>query len=1619
MSVSTLNVFNQYVAGGGTDFSFTFYCRSVDWLVVKVDDVPTTAFTTVFNSNDQSIPGGVISFLVAPANGAIVRVERDTPRTQPDVYSPQGPFPAQTVEYDFDRAVCVMQELAYLISLITIPSVIGNALKFLQVKGDESGMQWADVLPKPYIAGRFLGATSPTDLAWLAGGGGGGGVVLGPFSNTPTAEGLLLDGVDGNVLHATAADDTHGGSVSTIKQKYAGQKIFVNGAVVSVFDIRQFDDTLVPNDPTKDMSVAWYRAVQYIQTVVFPPPLFNYQNFGRTGAAIYIPTGWWYTSKPLLTPWYTIIYGDGNDATNVVAGASTSATPANVEQFSGPVFYATGEVASADLAAYVASVVTFDPPLNGTSTHSLHLSPTMLTLPLHDSYPWTWFLGMMIDTTAIGVRFEYKLPSIPTSGERHLFGTEGPTGVYSSSFIDRALCFKLVSDGVNAHLRAYFTTCPDWTTGTLDLTTGQQTVLDSGNLTVGVTANVELNYDGTNVWLYINGVHQMHVGTTGPVFRQPWESATIGNPGMEIQQDDVGVNMPPASSLGCIEMAKTPFHTGTGSFTPTPGPYTASANTVWLCNWDQTNFPLDPAGYKYLPFIVAQAAVQVPGANNGPSSNPTDGLHLVPHYIRMKGGTGLSYMMLQDLHIHAQTACTNFSSWANAQSLISRVSASFGCRAGFQGSDGNGFYSTIQDCNVFAPSDIGILWFGDSYRNFVLGAPIGIQVPFGGRIHQLHNQPNFTNFICTLLGPGTSKQSLYVLDDTDNDAEGWAFLREQAIIGILSVNGSVVGRSNIIQANSSNAPPIVMYGFQTGQYVFEGDSWQPGIPGNGGFGGSTFDGSPCQFVHWNQPTIPESSSVMIINPTGTWGQFSGIPYIENLPYSNLEGGVTLVQPGRNSQMHSVSTTDVLGSNLIGTFTIQHGFTWGRLNFFNPEPDANYKVWVQPLSYTSPLSNTPAAGSLGPGLVTQDTDGFFYDTGVDPGTDVVITFGAFFVRCSPGPFYSELTPAVPSTLANPLIPDFTDFTPWAIGFTLRPVGGDVFVMDGSVGQETMLNLGTTPNDSHWTELYFTAGGSDMGATVTGTPGGSFPVNLDPTQLLVDASNPRNKLLSLYSPGAHNFAIAVLSPNIGQLWIDGGLAIVFAGLSPNWTNFLSTIYRGRRFDASFPLTGRATMHDFKIDFNVQNVITLEQDIGPGRQTKNAFMGDEWTVGRGSTSASGGYASQCAQLKYGTDYYYMAASTSRISLFPGFGFEGYVAAIWQSWGQYQSFTSAVVNLGWHDLLNDAGTPPTTGRTGAATFVELQKILEGAQATQTFTPPTTNSYAIALFGTNQLTWGGGITLTIAGVTFPVTFTTNQTVSFTNLCNAINSDPTVGPLGQATHAIQPSGQELLTFTATAPGTGGNGIPFTTVGGATFTGFPSANATFAGVDCVLNINNVSFPGNFVTSAAVTCNNYVNAINASIDPAINGIVTASNVANKVVITADTAGLDGNDIPTVTNGTGGAFLAGGPSDPLGNSLKGGLNGLLNRCPNIFLTTVPPFGVANAYYTAGKETQRQAYNTAIRNWVIANAGAGAVLFDLDLTVKDGPGTSLNAAYDNGSGYLNDAGQTAAYGVISALLP
>lgn len=106
MAVAEQTPYTEYTANGvTTSFALGFYCDSKDHLIVTVNDVEPLL-------TDWSLVDGAVVFSVAPINGAVVVIQRNTPFARPvDYQTYNNSFRAPAVNNDFDRIWLKLQEL--------------------------------------------------------------------------------------------------------------------------------------------------------------------------------------------------------------------------------------------------------------------------------------------------------------------------------------------------------------------------------------------------------------------------------------------------------------------------------------------------------------------------------------------------------------------------------------------------------------------------------------------------------------------------------------------------------------------------------------------------------------------------------------------------------------------------------------------------------------------------------------------------------------------------------------------------------------------------------------------------------------------------------------------------------------------------------------------------------------------------------------------------------------------------------------------------------------------------------------------------------------------------------------------------------------------------------------------------------------------------------------------------------------------------------------------------------------------------------------------------------------------------------------------------------------------
>lgn len=143
-----------------TAFDFTFKALTTSDLVVSlvVSDVETVQTITTHYTVSLLTEGGTVTFVTAPANGAIVVIERSMAYTQPTDYANQGSFYPATHENSYDRATMQLQQIKDLIGrspqvppwtattfTTELPTVAAN--RFVVINSGATGFTLSDQSP--------------------------------------------------------------------------------------------------------------------------------------------------------------------------------------------------------------------------------------------------------------------------------------------------------------------------------------------------------------------------------------------------------------------------------------------------------------------------------------------------------------------------------------------------------------------------------------------------------------------------------------------------------------------------------------------------------------------------------------------------------------------------------------------------------------------------------------------------------------------------------------------------------------------------------------------------------------------------------------------------------------------------------------------------------------------------------------------------------------------------------------------------------------------------------------------------------------------------------------------------------------------------------------------------------------------------------------------------------------------------------------------------------------------------------------------------------------------------------------------------------------------------------
>ena len=136
MTVQDVPIFVDYVGNGATtSFAFVFRVDNSAWVFVDfMDDISGIALNI-----DQDVnPGGSVDYSVAPPNGTLIHIQRDTPVTQETDYERHDPFDSETNEDNLDKLTMIIQDLISRVDGLTNAINAQFNWLFIEFSGDRT-----------------------------------------------------------------------------------------------------------------------------------------------------------------------------------------------------------------------------------------------------------------------------------------------------------------------------------------------------------------------------------------------------------------------------------------------------------------------------------------------------------------------------------------------------------------------------------------------------------------------------------------------------------------------------------------------------------------------------------------------------------------------------------------------------------------------------------------------------------------------------------------------------------------------------------------------------------------------------------------------------------------------------------------------------------------------------------------------------------------------------------------------------------------------------------------------------------------------------------------------------------------------------------------------------------------------------------------------------------------------------------------------------------------------------------------------------------------------------------------------------------------------------------------
>jgi hypothetical protein len=166
MTIATTDSNQQFVGNDIlTIFSWTYKTLDESHIDIYLDGIiQVSGYSLLLNGDQDSSPGGDVTFDVAPADMVNVNVVRTVPQTQLVDYTPYDAFPAETHEGALDKLTMLVQELQELLDRNPVPppdTTPGDAL----IPGNLTVQGTSSLEDDVSFGGDASGANAPTDDA--------------------------------------------------------------------------------------------------------------------------------------------------------------------------------------------------------------------------------------------------------------------------------------------------------------------------------------------------------------------------------------------------------------------------------------------------------------------------------------------------------------------------------------------------------------------------------------------------------------------------------------------------------------------------------------------------------------------------------------------------------------------------------------------------------------------------------------------------------------------------------------------------------------------------------------------------------------------------------------------------------------------------------------------------------------------------------------------------------------------------------------------------------------------------------------------------------------------------------------------------------------------------------------------------------------------------------------------------------------------------------------------------------------------------------------------------------------------------------------------------------------